>query len=79
MFISYAPGEYEIEIPYPHPFNTMPVIVISLGIPHKNFEGYGITHLSICDQKNTKNKFVVYLKTEYVSDCPYSINWVAMT
>lgn len=79
VFISHAPGEYEIEIPYPHPFNTMPVIVISLGIPHKNFEGYGITHLSICDQKNTKNKFVVYLKTEYVSDCPYSINWVAMT
>ncbi len=79
VFISHAPGEYEIEIPYPHPFNTMPVIVISLGIPNKNFEGYGITHLSICDQKKTKNKFVVYLKTEYVSDCPYSINWVAMT
>ena len=54
VFISHAPGEYEIEIPYPHPFNTMPVIVISLGIPHKNFEGYGITHLSICDQKTPK-------------------------
>ena len=79
VFISYAPGEYEIEIPYPHPFNTMPVIVISLGIPHKNFEGYGMTHLSICNEKNTKNKFVVYLKTEYISDCTYAINWVAMT
>lgn len=79
MFNSHAPGGYELAISFPHPFNTIPVITIGLGIPHKNFEGYGATHLSICHEKTNRNGFVVYLNTEYVSDCTYNINWIAMT
>ena len=73
-----APGEYEVTIPFHHPFNGIPVITIGFGVPNKNFEGYGDSHLVICNEKTTKNGFVVCLKTKYVSDCVYAINWVAI-